>query len=114
MFLLKAFAEPRTGKSATTTPVRGRAIGPAPLPKAERQKIWDKAVAKAKGSSSSRTWSTRFAFNGTQISDDGKYQIGPFETTAGRRYELIKFNGRGGHSRVGIYDTLDAAKKNAK
>lgn len=60
-----------------------------------------------------RTWNTRFAFNGSQISNDGKYQINPVRTPYGTTYELIAFNGKGG-SRIGVFNSLDAAKSNAK
>lgn len=60
-----------------------------------------------------RTWKTRFAFNGTQISSDGKYQITPIDAYPGvKRYELSKSTGRG-FSRVGVYNSLDSAKNHA-
>ena len=110
MFLIKAVAEPR-GKSATGTKVRGMATGPAPLPKEERQKIWDKAVSNAKGG---RTWSIEFSFNGQQISDDGKYRINPIDQPYGKMYELYSYQKGRGYTRAGLYSSMESAKQHAK
>lgn len=103
--LLKRISENNRGKT------RGSVIG-----RVSREEVVNRLFGNSSRTTkqqSSRTWNTRFAFNGSQISSDGKYQINRVRNGYSERYELVQLSG-GRSKRVGVYNSVDSAKNHAK
>lgn len=104
--LLKKIADNNRGKTRGTVI---RKIGREELV----NRLFGNSSRTTTNAQSSRTWNTRFSFNGSQISNDGKYQINTVRNGSKNSYELVQYvNGRS--KRVGVYSSIESAKKNAK